>query len=111
MKRSARVTLHPKALQHNLQQARLAAPHSKVLAVIKANAYGHGVLEVAQALQAADGYAVSCIPEAIALRESGTQHPILILQGHQNYSLGFFHLKSLSLELLPQAEFQAEKLQ
>ncbi|RTZ66404.1 MAG: alanine racemase [Aquificaceae bacterium] len=84
MKRSARVTLHPKALQHNLQQARLAAPHSKVLAVIKANAYGHGVLEVAQALQTADGYAVSCIPEAVALRESGTQHPILILQGHQN---------------------------
>lgn len=84
MKRSARITLHPKALQHNLQQARLAAPNAKILAVIKANAYGHGMLEVASILKNADGYAVSCLPEAVELRYSGTQHPILVLQGHQN---------------------------
>ena len=86
MRRSARVTIHPQALRHNLQQAKLAAPHSKALAVIKANAYGHGMLEVANILTDADGYAVSCIPEAQTLRESGTQHPILVLQGHQNQS-------------------------
>ncbi|HIO91942.1 MAG TPA: alanine racemase [Leucothrix mucor] len=87
MRRSARITIHPKALVHNLQQAKLAAPNSKVLAVIKANAYGHGVVETAKALQQeTDAYAVSCIPEAQTLRESGIQHPILVLQGHQNQS-------------------------
>ena len=84
MKRSARIIIHPKALQHNLQQAKLAAPNSKVVAVIKANAYGHGALASAEALHKADAYAVSCIPEAIALREAGIQHPIIVLQGHQN---------------------------
>lgn len=83
MKRSARITLHPEALQHNLQQARQAAPNAKTLAVIKANAYGHGMQEVAEILKSSDGYAVSCMPEAIELRNSGTQHPILVLQGHQ----------------------------
>jgi alanine racemase len=84
MKRSARITLHPHALKNNLQQARRAAPSSKVLAVIKANAYGHGMLKVAEILDNADGYAVACIPEGIELRSAGTQHPILVLQGHQN---------------------------
>ena len=84
MKRSARIKLHPAALHHNLLQVRKAAPDSKVLAVIKANAYGHGMLEVAEILEATDGYAVACISEGIALRRAGTQHPILVLQGHQN---------------------------
>ena len=84
MKRSARIRLHPAAFRHNLQQTRKAAPHSKVLAVIKANAYGHGMIEVAGILDEADGYAVACIPEGIELRGTGTQHPILVLQGHQH---------------------------
>ena len=84
MKRSARITLHPHALKNNLQQVRRAVPNSKVLAVIKANAYGHGMLAVAEILENADGYAVACIPEGIELRSAGTLHPILILQGHQN---------------------------
>lgn len=84
MRRSARITLHPHALQHNLQQVRYAAPDAKVLAVIKANAYGHGMLDVANILDNADGYAVACMPEAVELRSAGTQHPILVLQGHQN---------------------------
>ncbi len=84
MKRSARITLHPQALQNNLQQVKSVALHSKVLAVIKANAYGHGMLEVAEILENAEGYAVACIPEGIKLRRAGTSHPILVLQGHQN---------------------------
>jgi alanine racemase len=83
VKRSARITLHPNALRHNLQQARITAPKAKILAVIKANAYGHGMLEVATILKDADGYAVACIPEGIELR-GVTQHPILVLQGHQH---------------------------
>jgi len=84
MKRSARIILHPQALQHNLQQARIVAPNTKILAVIKANAYGHGMLEVASVLHSADGYAVACISEGIELRSAVTQAPVLILQGHQN---------------------------
>ena len=84
MRRSARIILHPQALQHNLQQVRMVAPNTKILAVIKANAYGHGMLEVATILDRADGYAVACIPEGIELRAAVKQAPILILQGHQH---------------------------
>ena len=84
MNRSARITLHAEALRHNLQHVRSLVPHSKVLAVIKANAYGHGMLDVADILDNADGYAVACLAEGIELRQAGTHHPILVLQGHQN---------------------------
>lgn len=85
MKRSARITIHPEALQHNLQRAKDAAPNSKVNAVIKANAYGHGAVETAGILyQMSDGFAVSCLPEAIELRQAKIDLPITVLQGHQN---------------------------
>jgi len=85
MKRSARITIHPEALQNNLQRARQAAPNSKVNAVIKANAYGHGAIETAGILyQISDGFAVSCVPEAIELRQAGIDLPITVLQGHQS---------------------------
>lgn len=85
MKRSSIVTIHPEALQHNLLQAKKAAPNSKVMAVIKANAYGHGAVETAGILyQIADAYAVSCINEAIELRDAKIDHPITVLQGPQN---------------------------
>lgn len=54
----------------------------KMLAVVKANAYGHGVLRCAQALaDLTDGYAVSCIEEAIELRQAGLELPIVLLEG------------------------------
>ena len=85
MKRSSRITIHPEALQHNLQRAKLAAPKSKALAVIKADAYGHDAVATAGILyEITDGFAVSCIPEAIELREAGISKPITILQGHQS---------------------------
>lgn len=85
MKRSSIVTIHPEALQHNLLQAKKAAPDAKVMAVIKANAYGHGAVETAGILyQLADAYAVSCINEAVELREAKIDLPISVLQGPQN---------------------------
>ncbi len=85
MKRSARITIHPEALQHNLNRAKQLAPNSKLLAVIKANAYGHGAVATAGILYPiADAFAVSCIPEAVVLREAGIDLPITVLQGHQN---------------------------
>ncbi len=69
------------ALQHNLQRVREYAPSSKVLAVIKANGYGHGLATVANALNDADAFAVGNIQEAIALRQINPTKPIVILQG------------------------------
>ncbi len=72
------------ALRHNLALARRHAPESKQLAVIKANAYGHGMLRVAQALEAADAFAVARISEALTLRKAGIGKDILLLEGVHN---------------------------
>lgn len=69
------------ALAHNLAQVRRYASQSKVIAVVKANAYGHGLLNAARGLKGTDAFAVLNISEAVALRDAGYQHPILLLEG------------------------------
>lgn len=69
------------ALQYNLQQVRRYAPDAKVLAVIKANAYGHGVRAIAKALADADAFAVGTMEEAQQLRTIARQKDIVVLQG------------------------------
>lgn len=69
------------ALQHNVAVARRAASHSKLMAVIKADAYGHGLLRVAKTLSNVDGFAVARLEEAITLRDAGITKPILVLAG------------------------------
>ncbi|MCX4187226.1 alanine racemase [Methylophaga sp. OBS4] len=69
------------ALRHNLSQVRAYAPDSKVMSVIKADAYGHGVREVAAALQGSDAFAVARLSEGIQLRQYGVTHPIVLLEG------------------------------
>lgn len=69
------------AMQHNLSRVRSAAPRSLIMAVVKANGYGHGLVRAAQALRAADGFGVACLEEAVSLRETGIQHPITLLEG------------------------------
>lgn len=69
------------ALRHNLQRVREAAPASRIFAVIKANAYGHGMLRVARALADADALAVARVEEAVALREAGVSKDLLVLEG------------------------------
>ncbi|MDZ7662470.1 alanine racemase [Thiohalophilus sp.] len=81
MTRATRATLNLRALQHNLTIARRHAPDSKLMAIIKANGYGHGMIEVAQALNDADAFGVACLDEAIALREAGIPQPIVLLEG------------------------------
>jgi len=77
----AKSTINLKALRHNLEIARSHANKRKVVAVIKANAYGHGLVPVAEALQAADIFGVTDIDEADQLNASGCDKAILILQG------------------------------
>lgn len=81
MTRPARAVIDVAALQHNLGRVRAAAPHSRVLAMVKANGYGHGLARVARALAGADGFGVACVEEALALREAGIQKRILLLGG------------------------------
>jgi alanine racemase len=77
----ASATIDTGALRHNLKIIRGLAPHARVMAVIKANAYGHGLATAARALDAADAFAVARIGEAIALREAGINKRILLLEG------------------------------
>ena len=82
--RRARVTLNSDALAHNLNRVRDFSPHSQVMAVIKANAYGHGMLAAAGQLDAADMFAVAMAQEAFALRTAGCTKPVLVLHGFSN---------------------------
>lgn len=74
------------ALQHNLQQIKQQAPNSKVMAVVKANSYGHGLRHIAKKAQGADAFGVARIEEALQLRACGVVKPILLLEGF--YSSG-----------------------
>ena len=81
MSRGTRALISRSALTHNLGRVRHFAPQANIWAVIKANAYGHGADIAAEALSTADGFAVSSLDEAIALRDCGVEHPILLLSG------------------------------
>ena len=70
-----------RALQHNLNVVKQRAPLSKVMAVVKANAYGHGLNNCAHGLNEAEGFAVLGLDEAIDLREAGFTQNILLLEG------------------------------
>lgn len=88
--RPARALIDLDALRHNYQLARELSG-ARALAVVKADAYGHGAVRCAQALEReADGFAVACIEEALALREAGIRAPILLLEG-------FFEAAELAL--------------
>lgn len=79
MENTVRAVVDLGALRHNLSVVRELCPRSRIMAVIKANAYGHGLLPVARALSAADGLAVARLQEALALRAAGISQRILLL--------------------------------
>ncbi|MBT9613017.1 MAG: alanine racemase [Burkholderiales bacterium] len=81
MTRPIQAIVHPAALVNNLLVARQAVPAAKIMAVVKANGYGHGLLRVARALEESDGFAVLSVEEAVRLREAGFTQPILLLEG------------------------------
>ncbi len=81
MSRPLIARIHPAALQNNLAVARCHAGGARIMAVVKANGYGHGLRRVARALWNADGFAVLSLEEAIGLRDLGWDKPILLLEG------------------------------
>ena len=81
MPRPIEALIHRSALTLNLQRARAAAPDARVWAVVKANAYGHGIEHVFDALRGADGFALLDLAEAERVRTLGWRGPILLLEG------------------------------
>lgn len=79
--RAASAVIRLDALQQNLARVRAVAPSSRVLAVVKANGYSHGVAAAVRGLPGADAFAVACIEEAQAIRASGSDAPIVLLEG------------------------------
>ena len=81
MPRPIQATIHTAALRHNLKRVRQAALDAQVWAVVKANAYGHGIERVFEGLRGADGFALLDLGEAERVRALGWRGPILLLEG------------------------------
>jgi len=88
--RPARALINPEALQHNLSRVRTFAPMSRIMAIVKANGYGHGIGWTARTLPQADAFGVASVEDGILLRDAGIQKPIILLEG-------FFHPDELPL--------------
>lgn len=80
MPRPIQAYIDANALENNLRVARRTTS-ARIMAVIKANGYGHGLLRVAEALSGADGFALLDIRDAVQLREAGFRQTLLLLEG------------------------------
>jgi len=84
MNPAAYAVLNTEAVKHNVSIVRRHAPGAKIMAVIKANGYGHGLLRIAAALTGVDAFAVARADEGIRLRKAGFAQPITVLEGFRN---------------------------
>lgn len=107
--RSTKAIINLKAIQHNLSQTRQFAPNCRVMAVIKADAYGHGIEPVAKALSDADMLAVACMNEAVKLRTASTPNPILLLEGFFDEE-ELIQLVELNLDTVVHQQKQVDEL-
>ncbi|MBI5717988.1 MAG: alanine racemase [Burkholderiales bacterium] len=81
MPRPIEALIHTNALAHNLARARAAVPDARLWAVVKANAYGHGIERAYEGLRGADGFALLDLAEAERIRALGWRGPVLLLEG------------------------------
>lgn len=81
MSRPAQITIDLAALKHNFQQIKRIAPGTSVLAMVKSNAYGHGLERIALALPEADALGVASLEEGLHLRSAGVTNPICLMEG------------------------------
>lgn len=113
MTRPTFMTIDLAALKHNHARIRQLAPKSKIIAMVKANAYGHGIKRVAQALSEADAFGVASLDEGLMLRDAGIMQPIVLMEGlfeahelkeasHYDFTLVVHH--HLHLEMLESAQ-------
>lgn len=81
MSRPAQLTVNLKALTHNFAQIKKMAPGCAVIAMVKANAYGHGLDRVALSLPEADAFGVASLEEGLQLRRAGVKNAIILMEG------------------------------
>ncbi|HVR81051.1 MAG TPA: alanine racemase, partial [Luteimonas sp.] len=110
MARPTSATIHTDALRHNLGAIRARAPHSRVMAVVKADGYGHGLERVARALQGADAFGVAALSDAERLRAAGLSQPIVLLSGFDEPD-DLPQLRRLNVETVVHHASQIEMLQ
>lgn len=79
--RQATIYIDSEALQYNLNRVKQLAPHSQIVSMVKANAYGHGVQDCLAALNATDAFGVACLEEALEIRRLGYTQPITLIEG------------------------------
>ena len=109
MPRPLQARINLAALRNNFEVVRRTAPQSQIMAVVKANGYGHGLLRVADALKSADGFAVLNIGEASALRDAGFKQPILLLEGFFDAS-ELSAISNLQLDIVVHSAWQIDAL-
>lgn len=110
MARPTCALIHTDALRHNLAQARALAPRSRVMAVVKADGYGHGLERVAHALEGADAFGVAALSDAERLRAAGLSQPIVLLSGFDEAD-DLPQLRRLGVETVVHHHSQIEMLE
>ena len=110
MARATTAAIHLDALRHNLAHIRQAAPNSKIMAVVKADGYGHGLERVAKALTDADAFGVAALSDAQRLRDAGLTQKIILLSGFDEAS-DLQQLRHLSVDTVVHHASQLDLLQ
>jgi alanine racemase len=108
--RPTSATIHLDALRHNLARVRALAPHSKVMAVVKADGYGHGLERVARALEGADAFGVAALSDAERLRAAGLSQRIVLLSGFDEMA-DLARLRQLNVDTVVHHESQLAMLE
>ena len=107
--RAACATIHLGALRHNLRRVRELAPGARVMAVVKADGYGHGLERVARVLVDADAFGVASIADGQRLRAAGVMQRIVVLSGHDEAG-DLAELRRLRLDTVVHGEAQIDLL-
>ena len=110
MSRATFATIHLAALRENLRRVRQLAPHSRIMAVVKADGYGHGLERVAHALASADAFGVATLDDAQRLRAAGLSNRIVLLEGFDEPS-DLAEMRRLRLESIVHHSSQIEILE
>jgi alanine racemase len=110
MARPTSAIIHADALRHNLSQVRQRSPGSRVMAVVKADGYGHGIERVARAVGGADAFGVAALSDAERLRAAGLSQPIVLLSGF-NEPADIARMRELSVDTVIHHRTQLEMLE
>ncbi len=110
MSRPAKVVISLSALRHNFSRIRTLVPNSKIMAIVKADAYGHGITQIAKSLEYADAFGVACLEEAKKIRQVNIKQRINLLEGP--YDGGeLSEISKLGLEIVVHDVSQIEMLE